>query len=107
MNITPPVRNKIQKYIDTHELLVQQDTIYILCTDSKGIYLNPFIPHTYQDSFIWWDKEGRETEDGVNFIIFFSMSIRLQDYTHKNKLRSYSGMVLVILHTKHLTDSYI
>ena len=41
MNITPPVKNKIQKYIDTHELLVQQDTIYILCTDSKGRYLKP------------------------------------------------------------------
>ena len=70
MNITPPVRNKIQKYIDTHELSVQQDTIYILCTDSKGRYLKPFIPHTYQDRFIWWDKGGRKTEDGVNFIKF-------------------------------------
>ena len=37
-NIAQSLIKKIQKYIDSHEISIEENTIYLLCTDSEGRY---------------------------------------------------------------------
>lgn len=82
---------KIQRYIDSHEINTEENTIYIICTDSKGRYLKTYIPEKSIDKFIWWYKGGRRTEDGIKYINDNLTTIIKQYPTAKIKLIFWHG----------------
>lgn len=60
---------KIYKYLDKLDLKLESaENKIVVCSDSKGRYLKPFVPKIYQRNFIWYTKSGRSTLGGVKFI---------------------------------------
>lgn len=59
---------KAEKYLETAQLEIDNETLYVFCTDSKGKYLKYSTPRIYHEHFLWLCKGGRNTKDGVDLI---------------------------------------
>ena len=60
---------RAENYLHNRQFEIDPECLYVFCSDSKGNYLKKHIPYQYENNFIWYTQKGRNTSDGIDFVL--------------------------------------